>query len=64
MHNDSVVAEVRRTREALYEENGYDLRRLLDRIRELERQDAARLITLSQLDERRAVASSARFNCM
>lgn len=55
MDRDSIVDAVRRTREALYEESGCDLRRFLYRVRELERRAGSRVVTLSQVDARRTL---------
>jgi hypothetical protein len=50
MIDDPIVAEVREARAKLMAECGYDLNRLFDRLREMERQHPEKYITKEQLD--------------
>jgi len=45
MNRDPIVEETRKTRAKLFEECGEDLDRLLDRPKEQEQQDQARLVS-------------------
>jgi hypothetical protein len=56
MWRDPVVAEVRKIREQLFAECGYDLRRLAERDRELQKASGRKLVTRADLDRERAKA--------
>ena len=53
MNEDPIVAEIHRTRERLLEECGGDLERLMDRLKALEEEHGAQLVTeVSKAEDR------------
>ncbi len=56
MWRDPVVAEVRKIREQLFAECGYDLHRLGEKDRELQKASGRKLVTKADLDRERAEA--------
>jgi hypothetical protein len=51
MKTNEILAEIRRTRDALAEETGYDLARLFNYVRQREREAAARGVKFVSLAE-------------